>query len=230
MTGSSSTKTRKFALLLEALALVLISPSLAMAVFVPVPGDFFANIDDVTDVTRGSLSDHGYIPATSPFTVGGSYTSQPGAVGSITNEGPGILGQVDIHADYADPNPLPVGVVVIVNFNMFEPEAPSLISDTLSITFTGHVAGDGTNTSVDLHFLSGATDEALLPPALPNAFVVPENFDVSGLINQATSQFVAGGLRAAHVQFASVPEPSTFVMLGLGIASLFGYRLRKRVA
>lgn len=217
---------RKTGPLLAALSLVLILASLATAN--TLPQAFFANIDDTTDLTLGSLSDQGYIAATNPFTVGGKYPFNPINVGSTTNEGPNVFGVVILHAEYADPNPLPVGVGVTVNFNMFEPEAPTSISDTLSLRFTGIQDGTGANTSVDLQFISGATDEALLPPQLTSAFVVFENSDVSGLINQATSMFVPGGLLNAHVQFASVPEPSTVVLAGLGVVSVGFVALRKK--
>ena len=202
----------------------------------PSPGgadQFWLNIDDGTERTYASLGDTGYLPPTDPFTFGGLYNiagtgvlpvPASGITGAITQESLTSMGAVDVHLQYSDISPLAPGASQTVNFNVFEPENPSLLSDTLSVTFTGQTptGSNPWNMSVDIHFLSGNLDDTILPPLLPNAFVVGENTDVSSYITSAT------GLQTAHIHFASVPEPSSLVSAGLGVAVVAGAVWRRR--
>jgi hypothetical protein len=132
--------------------------------------------------------------------------------------------QFDLHGEYFT-NGFPVnGIPIVVNFNIFE-EAPfgNEISDTLNIVFTGHspTINDPSDVSVDLHFRSDIDGGPGLQ-ALANAIAI---FEVPGFM-QLDIQ-AAGGPTDFSIAVRS-PEPSTFVMLGLGIGSLFACHLRKR--
>ena len=183
------------------------------------PGGFFANIDDTTDVILGSLNDQGYIARTDPLSLGGLYASQPNAVGVVTNEAPNLLGAVDIHAEYVDPTPLPNGVVAILNFNIFEPETPTLISDTLSMARDSWDMPQGGSTRRTCQWIYTFFRVTRMRPCSLSSYPMPLTMSPKTstsprFINQVT------GLTNAHVQFVlRVPEPLTFELLGLGIAS-----------
>jgi hypothetical protein len=87
----------KTALLFGSLALGSMLPSLAAAQS-DVPGGFFATIDDTTDVLLGSLDDKGYVAPANPFFLSGAYGVHASEFGTIKNEAPAVLGQVDIRA------------------------------------------------------------------------------------------------------------------------------------
>ncbi|MGA2716280.1 MAG: hypothetical protein ABSG41_24555 [Bryobacteraceae bacterium] len=159
-----------------------------------------------------SLNDTGYITPSDTGgmgVLGGAYATQAGAAAFDVQEGPGVLGQASLDFEYADPTPLADGTIKIVNFNISEPSDPSKLSDTLSITFTGH--NDGTNNmSIDLHYLSD-NDLGLVPPLLPSAIAITETGqyqDLSAAIKAAT------GLSNFNLQFTSLvlactPKPNT---------------------
>lgn len=141
--------------------------------------------------------------------------------------GPQHPEEFDLHGEYNSNGWAVNGVSVVVNFNFFE-ETPlqNELSDTLNIVFSGHtpVAGDLNDVSVDLHFRSDS-DPAGGLTALANAISI---FEVPGFMQLDQFIIAAGGPTNFSLAVRS-PEPSTFVMLSLGIVSLLGYRLRKRI-
>ena len=163
-------------------------------------------------IISSSLSDAGYITPSDTAgkgVLGGAYATQVGAAAFDVQEGPGVLGQASVNFEYFDPTPIPDGTIKVVNFNISEPNDPSKLSDTLSITFTGHF--DGTNNmSIDLHYLSD-NDQGLVPALLPSAIAITETGqyqDLSAMIKTAT------GLSNFHLQFTSLvpactPKPNT---------------------
>lgn len=142
----------------------------------------------------------------------------------IVHEGIGILGGMDAAFEFVstDPSrPVP-GEVRVYNYNIFE--ANGFLSDTLSITITGHTpltTGDA-NISVDAHFRSDTLDE-IAPGSL---------FNGQPLLETGNYQQVNAGLSDLNVQFASgVPDASsTLGLFGLGLAGLATVRRKLQAA
>lgn len=178
-------------------SLCMFAPGLASAAWV--------QIDDLTDNIYVTTDQHADI--------------------QITHEAIGVLGAADIHFEFmsADPNrPLP-GSSYILNYNIFGPH-PEGMSDTLSISVTGHTstgAADFNNVSVDMHFRSDSKDE-IPPPVLLNA---------ANIIETGAYQVVGSGLSDLKVEFRSdvseVPVPAAAWLLGSGLLGLFGVARRK---
>jgi len=233
--------TRKTALthifsfgILAGMTLCGVESAYAIPVMMPV-GGAWVTIYDGADAIRSSLNDNGYIAPGNDINnngiLGGIFATQPGAAAFNVQEDANDLGQASMNFEYFDATPLPVGTATIVNFNITGPgEGLTNLSDTLSITFTGHLDGNN-NTSIDLHFLSD-NDLGLSPPALaagPNTFTIGETGqyqDLSAIIQQAT------GLSSFNLQFVSsdVPEPSSLILAGLGALGILGIRRRKAQA
>jgi hypothetical protein len=211
-----------------ALLLWTLSPPLALAG--PVMA-WVAISEPETNTQFASLSDSNFIPTTNPATLGGAFASQAGTSISIINEGVGVLGAVDMHFEYSDSTPLASGTFATVNFNFF---AGTTLSDTLGMAFTGQTptTGDPNNMSVDLHWRSDSAD-GLLPPTLPNAHNLNEIPWATGNPASELFPFIHSdtGLSGTHVvvnSVSSVPEPSSVVMMGLGVLGLGGLVLRHR--
>lgn len=136
-----------------------------------------------------------------------------------------MLGVVSLTFAYSDSNPLAADAEQTVNFNFYEAPGPTTLSDTLSITFTGKPAPDGTNMHVGVEWRSQSTD-GVQPPVLPNAHNIDEitfaNADLFSFINGDT------GLSDFHIRTNSVSEPSSVVPMGLGALYLGGLVLRRR--
>jgi len=188
----------------------------------------FDGTNSETYTIQSSLNDTGYIaPGDSGGNgiLGGAYATQVGAAAFDVQEGPGTLGQVSLDFEYADTTPLAVGTAQIVNFNISGPDDPGGLSDTLSISFTGHMDGSN-NMSIDLHYLSD-NDLGLYPPTLPSAIAINETGqyqDLSAAIQGAT------GLSDFNLRFTSAvitPEPASFILLGIGLAGFAGFRRRQ---
>lgn len=135
----------------------------------------------------------------------------------------------DMHGEYFSATPPAIGIAYIVNFNIFDPAFEGgALSDTLSITFTGHtpVGNDPDNVSVDLHFRSDPN--ALL---LPNYFTITETGtwqDLSSYVAMAPSAGGAG-INDFNIGFQSaVPEPGSIALLAIGLIGVAA-NLRRRI-
>ena len=186
-------RVKKYAL---TAALVLATSGLAHAAQI-------ITVNDITDLMTGSAS----------F---GTFT--------ITQEAPGVLGDFSFHGEYISTDtahiPAP-GVVQTWNENWHEGSTTGPISDTLSITITGHVTSDS-NVSVDLSFLSDSSDEMTLPPALALGILNPGGLDI---IEPAGFRTIMPLTDLTVSAASDVPEPTTLALLGAG---LFGTALARR--
>lgn len=160
-------------------------------------------------------------------------TDQVGSL-QITQEAVGVLGAADLHFEFFSNDlahvPVP-GAAFVKNYNIIEPDGSGVISDTLSITLTGHTptsTTDANNVSVDLHFRSGSIDGGvglpeIAPTALANASVITETLYLTQ---------VDSGLSDLNVKFQSpseVPVPAAAWLFGSGLLGLTGIS-RKRKA
>lgn len=221
-TTSAQHSVKKYAAILPSSAHQRLYAALGFSLCMFAPGPASAAyvwIDDLTDAIYGG-------------------TDVPGALVQITNEAVGVYGGADFHFEYLsnDPNrPLP-GTAFITNYNIFSPLPISYdpnnhppfsqrVSDTLSITITGHthVGGpnDFNNVSVDMHFRSDSADE-ISPIALVNAINIFET---------GQYQVVNSGLSDLIVEFRSdvseIPVPAAAWLLGSGLLGLLGVARRK---
>lgn len=226
-----------------------LSPTLALAGAASLPAWVFIDegegpvqLASLSDGSVAGIGGTGFIPATNPASYGGLYNSTGSGVTttpassvttSITNEAVGVLGAVDMHFQYTDRTPLAAGASQTVNFNFYDGNpSTTLVSDTLSLTFTGQAPapGTGNNMLVDLHWRSDSADEIIAPPPLSNAHNLNEipwatgnpAFELFSFIHADT------GLSDAHFLVNSVPEPSSVVMMGLGALGVGGLVLRRR--
>jgi len=211
--------TKRLAMALSAAAAFsLLAPSMVHAAVTPV--NAFITIDDAgltngnSAVIRSSLSDGAFLlpptnstnvaGATGVGAIGGNYPGTNTLVNNVTNEGVTSLGQVSMTFEYADAHPLANGVASTSNFNIMG--VGGELSDTLSMTFTGHL--DGTNNmSVTLNYLSD-NDQGLFPPALVGGNL--HSINETGAYQNVSAMIGADtGLAGMNVQFASsvdVPE------------------------
>lgn len=219
-TASAQHSVKKYAAILPSSAHHRLYAALGFSLCMFVPGPASAAyvwIDDLTDTINAG-------------------TDVPGALVQITNEAVGVYGGADLHFEFMslDPNRPEPGTAIISNYNIFSPlplnysvagPFQQRLSDTLSITITGHtnVGGpnDLNNVSVDLHFRSDSGDE-IPPPALVNAF---------NILETGQYQVVNSGLGDLIVEFRSdvseVPVPAAAWLLGSGLLGLLGVARRK---
>ncbi len=139
----------------------------------------------------------------------------------LAQEGVGIVGTADVHVQYISPTPLAPGQVMAFNLNIFEPSAPTEISDTLAVTFTGHAptALDPNNVSVDAHFRSDSLD-GITPVPLVGALAIFET-GVPQIFSPLGDNFTVGFV-------SDVPEPAALILLGTGLVALAGTAWRWR--
>ena len=207
------------------------------------PSPVWLSIADYSEIMKTSIGfgstsgniindDGHYIDATNPCSTSfGSGCNTPLLSTIITQEGIGTLGSVNVQSLYYDTvSQLAVGDNKTLNFNIFEDSSHSLLSDTLSISFTGTpndiIPGSLINTRLNVNFLSDSLDD-MLPVMLTgtNVFNITETggyVDLSSYINGA-------GLRDAHVRFLSdVPEPATLTLMSIGLAGMAFSKRRKQ--
>lgn len=153
-----------------------------------------------------------------------------GSAITVTQEGIGQQGVIDVTFHYisSDATAPGAGQTLTYNYNIYEDAAQTILSDTWSISLIG--SGGGLVT-VHAIFLSDSLDE-ISPTPLPSAVALTENQTLPPPDNQpdSTYQYVGPLLSDLVTGFnsASVPEPSTFLMLGIGVVGLGCYNLRRR--
>ena len=146
-----------------------------------------------------------------------------------TDEGVGVAGNMNIQLNgfnSSDPNAPGNGIVIIKNYNIYDPNGT--FSDTLSITITGLTPIAGVSikpVNVDINFLSDTADELVLFSALAGGTSMTE----TGLYQPVSS------LSDLSIQFRSdvsdTPLPAALPLFasGLGALGLLGWS-RKRKA
>lgn len=250
-------KRMKIKLLASSLLMVgaLMAPSFAVAIPVlPPPTEAWATIYDL-DTMASSINGNvtpsagGYIPPTNtttipPFgtgTLAGGFNLIPPNLNTLVNqqETSTAVGAVDGHIHYFSGITLAVGQVFTDNFNIYEDLAHTILSDTLNIVFVGiaPLTNDGSNLSVDFHFLS-ENDQLSLPALvagglLGGASIGPHNIneipgydDLTHFIS-ADVTTLGIGTNDFHLQYISVPEPTTTALLFAGLAGMGMIRRRK---
>ena len=103
------------------------------------------------------------------------------------------------------------------NYNIFGADDMG-VSDTLQIIVSEITGTPDFNVHVQIFFLSDSLNEQVFPPPLPNASIIFESNGFQDVPNT--------GLSDLRVRFASVPEPVTLALVGIGLAGL-GFRRRK---
>lgn len=131
------------------------------------------------------------------------------------------LGMADSGFEFFSATPLLPGQVSILSYNIMDPGPAGQISDTLSITLTGHTPaflGDD-NMSADIHFRSDGVN-GLLPPSL---------FNGNAVLELSQWQSVPSGNGDLTVRFASAPDAGgTLALFGLGILAMMGAQWKLR--
>jgi hypothetical protein len=213
---------------LATVAAILMTPALGYAA----TPEIYVSLFDLGTQSASLNLGSGYISESNPWNVSGPFGS--GASFVVNKEvvgGPGVgsLGAMDAHFEYVSSTPIAPGLVVVNNFNILD--SSGLLSDTLSITLSGHTPGGGdlNNISVDLHFRSENGGGINLPALSGNPTSITE---IAGSYQDVSAQIASSGVADLHVQFASaVPEPSTYGILAvaacLGFAGFRKYRQAK---
>lgn len=192
----------------KTLLLVAVSASLMPALLAPAGAGVILSINDLGD----SLSAIATGPAHNVSYQIGTETSTH-------------LGMADSAFEFFSASPLLPGQVNVLTYNIMDPgpagQMSSIISDTLSITLTGHTPGflGDDNMSADIHFRSDGVNN-LLPPAL---------FGGVSVLELSQWQTVPSGNGDLTVRFASAPDAGgTLALFGLGITAMFGAQRKLR--
>ena len=144
-------------------------------------------------------------------TIAASVTGAKTSSVDIQQEDIGKVGIVSIHASWFDSSSaLALGSHFTLNYNFWEDAAKTQISDTLVATFTGIDPVTGSNVTLDLTFVSDSLDGILPTPIRGGIDVFPE------LLVLPLGDAAFQGLADVGFHISSVPEPSSFALLGLG--------------
>jgi hypothetical protein len=181
-------------------------------------------IDDLNGTWATSTNAGVYGNQTFPVSTGSAFGGHPTC--TISTETLSQLGEIDVHYVYADPNSLLSDDHFHKNCNIFTPPGNNEPADSLcgtpSITSTGEEEDFSSPTIADLQFLSPSEGYPAFLLSVDGT-AVPETAAYRDVSDQIVSPPHAIPIAESHQQVRSVvapiPEPSTMILVGSGLAS-----------